>query len=634
LYVEPKGDRVAALCPSANHPVSTGRLCIKGWNLTSSVMGADRLRTPLVRKQGSLEPVSWQEAISFTAEALKRVLSDAGPAGVGVIGSAKTTNEECYSLVKLARGVIGTPNVDGACRFYDASLIPGLLETTRVPASGVDIGSVACAGSLLIVGSGLPEELAHIGSRVEDAARAGCKVVAADPRTSRLAPHVSLFLHPKPGTDLVWLRALLRTIISRRLHVENAPEMPGFEELRNSLADGEMSRLAETCGLDPDVVVEAAEMLGKNPPVVVMFGLGIMQQAGSTRAAQALANVAILLGGSVMPLRGQNNAQGSCDMGLAHDFLPGYDRLADADARTKWESVWDCKMPEEPGMNAVEMIRSCASGELKALMVFGENIALSAPNTEQSLASLDKAQFLAVSDLYLTETARLADVVFPACSFLEKDGTFTNIERRVQRVRKVFEPVGESKSDLETIADLASALGADVSREPAAVMGEIASNVAQYKNVSHQALDEDWGKPWPADGAKERLAPIPSGESKDTGEYPFRLVASRAHYHYQTGTMTARSTVLAREYPEPWAELNESDAEKLGLRPGSIITIKSKSGSMTRRMMLSDAVPRGCVHVPLSFGGDSPNALGDYTCDPASGVPVYKGLAVNVGAAK
>ncbi|OFX13579.1 MAG: hypothetical protein A2Z18_01760 [Armatimonadetes bacterium RBG_16_58_9] len=634
MYVEPKDGRVGALCPSANHPVSTGRLCIKGWNLTGSVMGADRLRTPLVRKQGSLEPVSWQEAISFTTEALKRVLSDAGPAGVGVIGSAKTTNEECYSLVKLARAVIGTPNVDGACRFYDACVIPGLLETTRIPASSADIGSVAGAGSLLIVGSGLPEELAHIGSRVEDAARAGCKVVAADPRTSRLAPHVSLFLHPKPGTDLVWLRALLRTIISRRLHVESAPEMPGFEELRNSLADGEMSRLAETCGIDPDALVEAAEMLGKNPPVVVMFGLGVMQQAESTRIAQALADVAMLLGGSVMPLRGQNNAQGSCDMGLAHDFLPGYERLADADARTKWESVWNCKLPEGPGVSAVEMIRSCRSGELKALMVFGENIALSAPNTEESLAALDKVEFLVVSDLYLTETARLADVVFPACSFLEKDGTFTNIERRVQRVRKVFDPVGESKSDLEIIADLASALGRDVSREPAAVMGEIASNVAQYKNVSYEALDEDWGKPWPADGVKERLAPIPSGESKDTGEYPFRLVASRAHYHYQTGTMTARSTVLAREYPEPWAELNESDAEELRLRPGSMITIKSKSGSMTRRMMLSDAVPRGCVHVPVFFGGDSPNALGDYTCDPASGVPVYKGLAVDVGAEK
>ena len=442
LYVEPTDGRVTALCPSASHPVSTGRLCMKGWNLTGAIMGADRLRTPLVRRGESLEPASWEEAISFTAGALKRVSSDAGPGSIGVIGSAKTTNEECYSLARLARSVVGTPNVDGACRFYDASVISGLLETTQTPASGIDIGSLAQAGSMLIVGASVLEELPHVGSRIEDAAANGCQVVAADPRTSRLVVHTSAFLNPKPGTDLEWIRGLIKTIINRQLYVEGVPEMAGFEELRNSLADVEMSHLAEVCGVGADAVADAAEVLASNSPVVVMFGLGVLQQAQSTRIVEALADVATLLGGSVMPLRGQNNAQGSCDMGLARGFLPGYAPLADAAARKKWGSAWGCEMSEEPGMSAVEMIRGCGSGQIKALMVFGENVALSAPNTEESLAALDKAEFLAVCDLYLTETARLADVVFPACSFLEKDGTFTNIERRVQRVRKVFDPVG------------------------------------------------------------------------------------------------------------------------------------------------------------------------------------------------
>ena len=634
LYIEPKHGGIGALCPSVTHPVSTGRLCIKGWNATPSLTRADRLRSPLIRKGESLEPASWEEAISVTASALKRVLSESGPRAVGVIGSAKTTNEECYSLAKLARGVIGTPNIDGACRFYDASLVPALLETTGTPASQIDINSLVQAGSMLIVGANVMEQVAHVGSRIQDAVDNGCKVVAADPRTSRLAPQAAIFLHPRPGADLAWVRALLKTILDRKLYVENAPQMPGFEELRTSLEGAVSDRLQQTCGVSADEIGEAAALLAENSPVVVMFGLGVLQQAESTRLAKALANVATLLGGSVMPTRGQNNAQGACDMGLAHDYLPGYMPLADAEARKHWQMAWKCELTAEPGLNAVEMIRGCATGDVKALLVFGENVALSAPNTEESLAALDKVGFLAVADLYLTETARLADVVFPACSFLEKDGTFTNVERRVQRVRKMLDPVGESRSDLEIIAKLASALGGKLSSEPADVMREIAANVPQYAQVSYEALDKAWGDQWPTNGASPRLAPIAAGEAGDDTEYPLRLVAARIHYHTQTGTMAVRSAVLAREYPETAVEINEADAEKLRIRPGSLVKVSSRSGSLTRRVALSDAVPVGCVHVPHFFAGDSPNMLASYDCDPVSGVPAYKSCAVKLEAVK
>ena len=634
LYVEPADSRVVGLHPSENHPVSTGRLCIKGWNATPAVMGADRLKTPLIRKADSLEPASWDKAISFAASALKRILADSGPQSIGVIGSAKTTNEECYSLVKFARCVIGTPNIDGAHRFYDASLIHALLETTGTPGSQIDVNSVAQAGSMLVVGANVMEQLAHIGSRIQDAAENGCRVVAADPRTSRIAPQTSLFLHPTPGTDLTWIRALLKTIIDRKLYVDHAPEIPGFEELVVSLDDVQAGRLEDACGIDPDAVGEAAQILASNPPLVVMFGLGVLQQFESSRIVKALADVAVLLGGSVMPLRGQNNAQGASDLGLSHDLLPGYRPLTDPGARKVCEILWDREPPTEPGMSAVDMILGCRSGAIKGLMIFGENLALSAPNTEETLSALDKVDFLAVSDLYLTETARLADVVFPACSFLEKDGTFTNIERRVQRVRKVFEPVGESKSDLDIIADLASALGRDISREPAKVMAEISADVPQYQGVSFKALDESWGQQWPLKGAAPKLTPVPAAAAERDREYPFRLIASRVNYHQQTGTMSARSTVLAREYPEAYAELNEADAGKLGVRPWQPIRISSKSGALTRTLMLSASVPVGCVHVPHFFGGDSPNSLASYECDAVSGVPVYKACAVKVEAVR
>lgn len=634
MYVEPDGDRVAALCPSANHPVSKGKLCIKGWNATPAILGSQRLRTPLVRKGESLEPASWEEAISVTVEALKRATSESGPAGVGVIGSAKTTNEECFSLARFARGVLGTPNFDGACRFYDAALIPGLLHTTGVPASTADLSMVEKAGSMLVVGANVMEQLAHIGSRIQDAVDNGCKVIAVDPRGTRIAPQAAVFIHPKPGADLVWLRVLCKTILDRGLYVDSAPEALGYEELRGSLAEVKPEAAATECGVEAGTICQIAEMLAANPPTIVMFGLGVMQQPFATKTIEGLANVAMLLGGTVMPLRGQNNAQGSCDMGVARELLPGYGRVTDPEARKRWEQTWECSIPPEPGMSAAEMVRACGSGDLKALLVFGENIALSAPDTVNALDSLAKVGFLAVADIYLTETAAAADVVFPACSFLEKDGTFTNIERRVQRVRKVFEPLGESRSDLAIIAALASALGRDVPDDPAAIMAEIADHVSHYAGVSYDSLDRGWGLPWPAEGVRARFAALEATHEPDDPEYPFRLIASRIHYHQQTGTMACRSDVLAREYPETFAEVCEADAERLKVRPGSVVRISSKSGSLRRRLALNESVAPGCVHVPHFWAGDSANALADGRCDPVSGVPAYKAQSVTIEAAK
>jgi predicted molibdopterin-dependent oxidoreductase YjgC len=263
--------------------------------------------------------------------------------------------------------------------------------------------------------------------------------------------------------------------------------MPGFEELRASLDDVVMGVLPQVCGIEPDAIAEAAALLAEKKPCVVMFGLGVLQQQDSTLLVKALVDVALLLGGSVMPLRGQNNAQGACDMGVLRGYLPGYQPIDSAEA----------------------------------LLVFGENVALSAPNTERTLSALENLDFLAVSDLYLTETAQLADVVFPACSFLEKDGTFTSIGRRVQRVRKMIDPVGQSKSDLEIIAGLASAFGKQITADPAAVMAEIAANVPMYAHCSYEQFETGWGEPWRAEAATSRLAPIPATDLQpEDPDYP------------------------------------------------------------------------------------------------------------------
>ncbi len=634
LYVEPADSHVVALCPSTNHPVSTGRLCFKGWNAIPGIMEANRLRTPLIRKGDSLESVSWDEAISYIVSNLKRIISVSGPGSVGIIGSGKLTNEECYSLVKFARKVIGTPNVDSTSRFYDASMIPAMLETTGMVASQVDLDSVARAGSMLVVGANVMEQLAHVGSRIQDAAEAGCKVVAVDPRVSRIAPHASLFLHPIPGTDLIWLRALLKTIIEDGLYVEAATEIAGLRDLRESLKDVSVRHLVGECGVDFDEIRRTAEILSNNPPLVVMFGLGVLQQAGATEIVKALADVAILLGGSVMPLRGQNNAQGACDMGLATEYLPGCVPISDIEARQKWESVWNCKLTETPGLNAAEMLQQAcfSTSNIKALLVFGDNLALSAPNSEIAIEALENLDFLVVSDLYLTDTAQVANVVLPACSFLEKDGTFTNVERRVQRVRRIFEPLGESKPDLVIVSLLARAFEVELTDDPEAVMKEISANIPQYFEVSYSALESDWGKPWSTNCVKATIRPIASIALAEDPDYPLKLIASRIHYHQQTGTMSVRIPILSREYPESFAEMNEREAERWGLKAGRRINISSRFGCLTRMLVLSDAVPEGCVHVPHFFGGDSPNLLASQECDPTSKTPVYKAIPVKVEA--
>ena len=624
MYVEHDGGRISGVCPSANHPVSSGKLCIKGWNALPALLGEERLRTPLIRKGKHLEPTSWKEAIAYTASSLKQC----HPKEIGVIGSGKLTNEECYSLAKLARGIIKTPNVDSGSRFADASATGALLATIGTSSSQIDLNTLAQAGSMLIVGANVMEQLPHIGSRILDAVENGCQIAVFDPRDSKLASIASTYIHPEPGTDLVWMRALLRAILDLKLYADFVPELPGFEELRNSLESVGPGQLA----VDSEAINKAAETIANNPPLVVMFGLGVMQQANSSEIIKALADIAILLGGSIIPLRGQANAQGASEMGVANDYLPGYGMLSDPTSRKFWGIVWDCELADEVGMSAVSMIQS---GNLKAMLIFGENVALSAPGGKATSAALDNLGFLAVADLYMTETAQLADVVFPACSFLEKDGTFTNIERRVQCVRKVLDPIGESRSDLDIMADIAAALGANMQRGPKKVLSEIATGVTLYRGISFEKAGESWGHQLPLNGVIPKLIPVSAVDLPGRDEeYPLKLVSSRAIFPQHTGSISARSTVLAREYPETYAELNEADAEKLGLRAGALIKISSKSGTLTRRLLLSDSVMPGCVHVPHYFGGDSPNALASYECDPESGVPIYKGLPVKVEAVK
>lgn len=634
IYVQPEDGAVAAVVPSENHPVNQGRLCIRGWNGVPAVVGPERLQTPLMRRNGDSETVSWKDAIAKTGAALRQAIATGGAHSVGIIGSGRMTNEECYSLARFARGMIRTPNLDSACRFYDASLVYALLESTGIPASEVDLQSLANAGAILVVGADPTEQCPILGSRIREASDNGSRIIAVDPRCSRLAPFVELFLHPRPGTDLIWLRALINQIMLRKLYFGRAPELAGFEALRDSVSDASLENLIEACGLDGSQVVAMAEVLAGSSPLAVVFGAGVLQGPSSMQVVQALANVALLLGGSILPVRTQSNAQGAWDMGLAHDLLPGYGLLGELEERKKWESAWGCKLNTEPGRSAADIILACESKQIKALLVFGDNLLLSAPDPARTKEALRNLDFLAVSDLYMTETAEMADVVFPACSFLEKEGTFTNIERRVQRVRKVLEPVGESRPDLEIIADLAEAMHWEIGRDPAGVMAEIAALVPQYKMIDYRELESGAGVQWAIRGTKGKLLAIPASAVRDSREYPFRLISSRLRFPHQTGTMCARSPLLVREFVLPYAELNERDAEDMGLKAGSRISISGKQGSLVRHLRLSDEIPQGCVHVPHFFGGDSPNAMASFECDSLSGAPVYKAISVKVEAAK
>jgi formate dehydrogenase alpha subunit len=511
----------------------------------------------------------------------------------------------------------------------------------------------------LITGSNTSEAHPLVASHVMEAKKRGATVIFVDPRQVHMGRIADLYLEPRPGTDVAWINGMMNVIISEGLQDQDFIEerTEGFEELREVVSSYTPERVEEISGIPADDLREAARTYARSKPAAILYAMGITQHTTGTDNVKSCANLAMLTGnmgvpgGGVNPLRGQNNVQGACDLGGLPNVYPGYQAVTDPASKDKFERAWDVEgLDDEVGLTVTALIDGAGDGSTQALYVMGENPMLSDPDVNHVQECLESISFLVVQDIFLTETAALADVVLPAASFAEKEGTFTGTDRRVQRVRKAIEPVGEAKADWEILCLLAQRMGAAGFNFDSAgdVMDEIAALTPIYGGVSYERLEREGFLQWPVPSEEHAGTPyLHKGKfSRGLGrfhalefeeavelpddEYPFILTTGRMMFHWHTGTMTRRSDKLEQEAPEAYAEVHPEDAARLGLGNNKRVKVASRRGEIELNAKITSHIRRGVVFIPFHYAEAAANKLTNSALDPIAKIPEYKVCAVKV----
>jgi formate dehydrogenase alpha subunit len=527
--------------------------------------------------------------------------------------------------------------------------------TNSVPEFGTD---TQC---FLITGSNTTEAHPLVASHVLAGKERGAKIVVVDPRRIQISRLADLHLRPRPGTDVAWINGLMNVIISEGLQdqafIEERTE--GYEELRQVVLKYTPERVEEIAGIPADDLRAAARMYAQSKPAAILYAMGITQHTTGTDNVKSCANLAMLTGnmgiagGGVNPLRGQNNVQGACDLGGLPNVYPGYQIVTLPPIVQKFEEAWGVDgLSDQLGMTVTEIVEAAGEGRVRALYVMGENPMISDPDINHARHCLENTEFLVVQDIFMTETAALADVVLPATSFAEKDGTFTGTDRRVQRVRKAIEPVGSSRADWEIICELAQQMGASGFdfASPSDVMDEIASVTPIYGGVTYERLEQEGSLQWPVPtvdhpgttflhkgrfsrglGHFHAIEFIEAQELPDD-EYPFILTTGRMMFHWHTGSMTRRSEKLDQEAPEAYVEIHPKDAAHIGLNGSRRVRVASRRGEIELGVRVTRAIRPGVVFIPFHFAEAAANALTNSALDPVAKIPEYKVCAVKIEA--
>ena len=511
---------------------------------------------------------------------------------------------------------------------------------------------------ILITGSNTTENHPVISTYIKRAVtQKGAKLIVVDPRAIPITRFATHWLRQKPGSDVVWLNGMMHVILEEGLYdkpyVEERTE--GLEAVREVLKKYTPEVVEKISGIPAKELVAAARLYATAKPGSICYAMGITQHITGTDAVKSLANLAMLTGnvgvesGGVNPLRGQNNVQGACDVGALPNVFTGYQRVGDPPIQEKFAKAWGTELSDKPGLTVVEITHAAHEGKIKALYIMGENPMVSDPDITHVEESLKKLEFLVVQDIFLTETARLAHVVLPAVSFAEKDGTFTNTERRVQRVRKAVEPVGQSWQDWRIIAGLAARMGYPMSYKSAEeIFEEIRSLTPSYAGITYKRLDKEAGIQWPCPntehpgtrflhrdrftrgkGLFHAIEYIPPHELPDAS-YPMMLTTGRVLYHYHGASMTGRSEGMLFRYPKGYMELSQKDAERLGLADGQVARVSSRRGEIEIPVCITACVEPGTVFIPFHFSEMAANRLTHSKLDPVGKIPEYKVCAVKV----
>lgn len=647
LEVHVDADRVAYIDGAHDAVVNRGHLCVKGRYAHAFARHRERLTAPLIRRNGKLEPASWNEAIALVAGELLRLRGfSAG------LSSSRCTNEENYLFQKWFRAGLGTNNVDCCARVCHAPSAAGMRESFGTGAATNSFADIEQAGLLLIVGANATAAHPIVGARIKQAALCGAALIVIDPRRTELAAMADLHLQVRPGANVPLFNALACAIVEAGLINGTfiAERAEGWQEYERFIRRQTPESLEALTGVSAALVRAAARLYATARRPMMFHGLGVTEHYQGSEAVSLLCNLAILTGAlgragvGVNPLRGQNNVQGAVDMGCDPRFLPGYQRVEDPVARAKFESAWGRVLPARRGLTIPEMHEAARRGEVRAMYIFGEDVVQTDPDSGQTIKALESLEFLVVQELFLSETAKLAHVILPGASFLEKNGTFTNSERRIQRVRAALPALAGTRADIEIIEALMAATDLpQVASAPSVVMDEIARLTPIYAGVSYARLEGD-GLQWPVPSTEQpgtsilyasnfprgraRLACIEFKPSPSFGA-PLSLITGRVLEHYNAGTMTRRSSNL-RLHPSDELQIHPSDAASRGVTDGMRVRLRSRFGEAHATARVTNEVSPGVVFLSFHDPATAANAVTGDVRDRLTDCPEYKLTAVEV----
>ncbi|WP_458207949.1 formate dehydrogenase subunit alpha [Haladaptatus sp. NG-SE-30] len=643
-------------------PANDFSTCVKGKFGYDFVDSDDRLTTPLIRDGDEFREASWDEALDRIAQELNDVQEKCGNDAVAVTSSSKATNEENFLNQKFARQVLQTPHVDNCARLCHSSTVSGLKQTVGYGAGTVrineDIGETDC---YLIAGSNTTESHPVLATRIKQNVRDGADLFVFDPREIGLSEHATQYTQTKPGEDIVWINGMIRHIIANDLHDKEfiQKRTKHFDKLEEKVEPFTPKKVEELADVAPDELTHAAETIANADTCIFGWAMGLSQHAHGTRNVLAMSNLALVTGhigkprAGLAPFRGQNNVQGGGgDMGPAPHNLPGYQDPEDDDVLDKFESKWGVRPPGEVGLRLPEQFTAIHDGHLKGMFIMGENPVLSEPDINDAEQALDELDFLAVQDMFLTETAKLADVVLPAASGAEKYGTQTNTERRIQMVRPAVEPPGKARTDMDILVDLAGRFGFDWDYDgPADVMDEINDLVPIYGGVTYDRLETTpEGLQWPCEDTDDpgtsylyedefnfddglaRFVPADFAEPPDLpdDEHPLMLTTGRVLYHWHTGTMTRRGRTSMDHVPESFVTIHPDMADRLGVEDDEYVRVESKQGEIVVKANIEETSSPGVVFIPMHFIHGAVNELTHHDLDPTSYIPAYKVTSVRI----
>ncbi|MHC8404032.1 formate dehydrogenase subunit alpha [Pseudomonas sp. TMB3-21] len=662
---EMKGDTLVRMVPDKNGQANHGHSCVKGRFAWGYATHPDRITKPMIRKHISdpWQEVSWDEAVTYAASEFRRLQQTYGRDSIGGITSSRCTNEETYLVQKLVRAAFGNNNVDTCARVCHSPTGYGLKQTLGESAGTQSFDSVMQADVILVMGANPSDAHPVFASQLKRRLREGARLIVIDPRRIDLVDSVharaELHLALRPGTNVAMLNALAHVIVTEGLlnqaFIDERCEGSDFARWSEmvSRADNSPEMLGPVCGVDPADIRAAARLYAGAGNAAIYYGLGITEHSQGSTAVMGIANLAMATGNigregvGVNPLRGQNNVQGSCDMGSFPHELPGYRHISNEVVRTQFEQAWNVTLQPEPGLRIPNMFEAALGGSFKGLYCQGEDIVQSDPNTQHVTAAMSAMECVVVQDIFLNETAKYAHVFLPGSSFLEKDGTFTNAERRISRVRKVMEPLG-GKADWEGTVALANALGYPMNyQHPSQIMDEIASLTPTFSNVSYAELERHGSLQWPCNAAAPDGTPtmhieqfvrgkgrfmltgyVPT-EEKVNGRYPLLLTTGRILSQYNVGAQTRRTDNVAW-HAEDRLEIHPTDAESRGINEGDWVGIGSRAGQTVLRARITERVAPGVVYTTFHFPESGANVITTDNSDWATNCPEYKVTAVEV----